>query len=461
MAAEAPASAADSAQSHRRASTILIVLATISALLMSLAIWADRQLLETESWTETSSELLEREAIRDAVADYLVAQLFENVDIQGEIASELPPRAALLAGPATGALRQGAVQVTQRALENARIQALWEDANRAAHVVFVEIVEGGGETVSTEGGVVTLDLASILGQVASEVGVPADLTEKLPPDVAQLEILRSDEISAVQDGVSLFKTLAWILVILTLLLFAASVFIAGPRRREALRAVGFSFLFVGVALYLIMGWAGGAIVGSLADTAASQPAVEETFDVATTMLAEIAGAAVVYGIGFVIAAWIAGPTSLATSVRATGAPYLRQPAIAFGGAAVLIALLFWWSPTPGFQRLVPSLLLIALILGGTEMLRRRTIAEFPDRVTPYSAHGIAQVLAERTRAGAGSRVASLRSRRVGTTGEPDRGESPEARIEALERLARLRETGVLSDEELEAEKARILSPPAT
>jgi len=52
------------------------------------------------------------------------------------------------------------------------------------------------------------------------------------------------------------------------------------------------------------------------------------------------------------------------------------------------------------------------------------------------------------------RMQEARERRVSRTTEPP---AADAKVEALERLAKLREAGVLSDEELAAEKSRILS----
>jgi hypothetical protein len=145
---------------------------------------------------------------------------------------------------------------------------------------------------------------------------------------------------------------------------------------------------------------------------------------------------------------------VATSFRSAIAPYLRQPRIAYVGAFILLLLIFWWNPTPGTERLIPSLLLIALILGGVEILRRRTIAEFPDRVTSRSAAGLAQSMATRSR--------DSISRRVSVRAERQESEAAVSRLEALERLGRLRESGVLSEDEFEAEKTRLTGlDPAT
>ena len=428
--------------------TALVVVATLIAVIAVFAIWAQRQLLETDSWVDTSTELLENQDIRDAVSTYLVDELYASVNVEREIRQQLPPELKVLANPAAGAVRQVADQIADRALETPPVQTAWEEANRTAHELFIEVIEGGGDNLSTASGVVTLDLGAILGQVADQIGLPGDLASKLPPDIAQLEILRSDELKEAQDAADLLKTLAWVLTALTLGLYALAVYLARGRRREVLRSVGFGFGAAGLTVLFLHGVAGNAVVDSLTTTASTQPATQAVWDIGTSLLTTAAGAMIIYGIAIVLAAWLAGPTGPATSIRRALAPYLRQPRIAYAGLAVLLVLLFWWSPTAGFERLVPSLILIGLLALGTEMLRRQTEVEFPDRVTTFSAAGMAQTMAGQTR--------DSITRRVRARTESRESEAASSRVDALERIGRLRDSGVLSEEEFQAEKGRLL-----
>jgi hypothetical protein len=428
----------------------LVVVASLIGLLAVFSVWAKRQLLETDSWVDTSAQLLEQPDVQRALADYLVDELYANVDVEAEIASLLPKEVALLAGPAAGGLRQVADQVALEALENPRVQALWADANRAAHNAFIQVIEGGGPNVSTSGGDVTLDLTAIVADISSQLGLPGDLASKLPPQAAQLEIIRSDELGAVQDGVDFFQTLYIVLVVLTFALYAAALYLAGGRRRETLRAIGYGFVAIGVIVLVVRNVAGDALVTALTSSGADEPAAQATWTISTSMLSEGAGAVILYGIAIIFSAWLAGPTSIATRLRGAIAPYLRQPRLAYGGLALLVILLFWWSPTQATERLVPSLILVALLILGTEILRRRTIAEFPDRVGTFSAAGMAQTMASQTRESI--------ARRTSTRTDRQESEVAISRIDALERIGRLRESGVLSDAEFEAEKARLLGP---
>ena len=86
--------------------TALLIAAAVLTFLYAMASWADRQVLDTDEWTKTSSEMLENENIRNALATYLVDELYANVDVEAELRAALPPETRGLAGPAAGGLRE-------------------------------------------------------------------------------------------------------------------------------------------------------------------------------------------------------------------------------------------------------------------------------------------------------------------------------------------------------------------
>ncbi len=362
----------------------LIVVASVIAIAAVAAIWAKRQVLETDTWVETSSELLEREVIRDAVADYVVNELFDNVDVQAELENVLPPIVEPLAGPVAGALRNLAGEAAREALAGGQVQAIWEDANRVAQEKLLALLEDEGEFVATTGGVVTLDLTGVLNEVVDRVGLPGKLVDRLPPEAGELEIMRSDELESAQQALNIFKTAVWLLALVALGLYALAIYIARDRRRETLRAVGFAFAFVGALILVAHGLAGNAVTDSLASSAAAEAPVTASWEIGTSLLTGIAQGMIGYGIVVILAAALAGPTKIARRIRSEIAPYYRQPAVAIGTWAVLVLLIFWWSPTQGTERLIPSLLLIVLIAIGLAALRRQIVREFPEGQIPAS-----------------------------------------------------------------------------
>jgi hypothetical protein len=430
----------------RRTSIAITVLAGVVAFFAVFAVWAERQLLETDTWTETSTKVLADERVQTALDSFLVQALFDNVDVEAQLKKALPDNVQGLAGPAASGVRELALRAAAEALKSPQVQTLWANANRRAHDTFLLIVEGGNETVSTSGGLVTLDLGRVITQVGDNAGV--DLHGKIQPGEAQIVILRSDQLGFVQDMVNVLRQLSLALPALAIALFALAIYLPRGRRREAVRASGIAFICVGVAVLVTRSIAGGIIVDELAKTESVRPAADAVWGIFTTLLRDQAVAMIAYGALIVAGAWLAGRTAPARELRRALTPVLAHRAWGYPALAVIVLLVFWWSPTEGTSRLIPSLVLIALFIVGFEALRHQAMRDFPDET------------AEKALARWKERIDGLRQRMRRRREAPEKAQeavATDVRLEALERLARLRDSGVLDGEEFRREKERILA----
>jgi hypothetical protein len=356
----------------------LVVLASVLAFAAILAVWANRQVLNTDNWTRTSTQLLEDRVIRDQLAIYLVDQMYANVDVPGELSGALPERLQPLAAPIAGGLRQLAEQAAREALSRPRAQALWTDANREAQLALLATLEGDSQVVSDTGGDVVLDLSALLEQMQERVGIGGRVAERLPASAAQITIMRADQLESAQNGLKLIRGLPVVLVALSLALFGIALAIAPGWRRNALRAYGIGFVVAGTAALLAEDQAGQALVNALVQNDANEPAAANAWAISTALLVEAAWAAIFYGLFMFIAASLAGPSQPAVAIRRAIAPYASRPAVAYATLAVFVVLLLWWAPTPATREPALALILIALLGAGTEALRRQLVREHPD-----------------------------------------------------------------------------------
>ena len=341
-------------------------------------------------------------------------------------------------------------------LARPRAQVAWEAANRNAHELLIKVLEGGGPIVSTQEGVVTLDLKALLGELQARVGVGGRLQARLPDDAAEITILESDQLSFAQDSFRILRSLPIVLVSLSLLLFAIALIIAPGWRRKAVRAYGIGFIAAGALGLAAISVLGDSLVGSLARTEASEPAIAATWSVATTLLHEIAVSTIGYGVLMWLGALLAGPTRAATAIRRFLAPYLREPGFAYGGLLLLLAIgILWWAPTPATRNPVTAILLAILIAIGFEGLRRLTAREFPDADRRIAEQHGRERLARAT--ASVKQWASAATARDGGSGAAPQDE----RFMQLEQLGRLHDAGTLDDDEFRAEKQRILSAAGT
>ena len=459
----------------------LVALGSVLAFLSVFAIWVERQALSTDDWVSTSGRLLEDSEIRTALADYLVDQLYENVDVEKELKEILPGETKEFSGPLSGGLRQVAGDGAERVLETSTAQGLWEKANRTTHEQLVEVLEEKGETVSTENGEVKLNLGALITNLADQVGIGASLAEKLPPDAGQIRILRSDQLKTAQNITTAVKGLALILSILTFLCLAGAIYLARDSRWVTVLFCGIGLIAAGFAAIVARHIAGGIVVDQLVVEDSVKPAANAAWDIATSLMTSIATTLIVIGVLFAIAGWLASPTGAARSVRRFCAPALRDyvPWV-YTGLAILVCIYFLSSPTQGLRSFLTTLIVAGMAAFGIHELRKQTAEEFPDAsYDEFFGRTRDRVVGAVKDANIPERASKLRLpevRRPAAPGAEEQGAEPPAaeaptteaptatmpadaedtRLARLERLASLREKGILTDEEFATEKARVL-----
>jgi hypothetical protein len=350
------------------------VLAGVIGLVSALTVWAKRQALDTDKWVATSSRLLEDDEIRGSLSLYLVDQLYANVDVAAELQARLPPEVKPLAAPIAGGLRELSVRAADNLLSRPAVQTLWEEANRRAHEAFIRIVDDEGQFLQTGEGEVVLDLQPIVQQLADRVGLTEeDVEERLGPDAGRIVIMEADQLGTVQTAVELIRKLSVWLAIAIVVLFAIAVYLAEGRRRETLRAVGITLVVVGALLLVIRRLAGNWIVASGESVRES---ASNAWFIGTDLLGGIAWTAIAYGAIVILAAWIAGPSRPAVSVRQRLAPSFRdRPGLVYAVVGLLYLLVVAWGPTPAFRQPWSILIFAALTGLGVEAFRRLTVRE--------------------------------------------------------------------------------------
>jgi hypothetical protein len=420
----------------------LIGITTLLLVVGVFSVWANRLLFSPDNWENASTQLLQNPAIRSATSNYIVDQIYANVDVPGLIKSSLPTQLQGLAAPAAGALRNAAVQAVNLALQRPRVQNLWAQANRAADKTFIAVVNGGKGAVQVNQGVVTLNLGLIVDNVATRLGLPSDLSSRLPANIAHLTVLKSDQIKYVQNIGNLIRHLALWLTILVPVLYALALILApAGRRRRTLMVIGAGGVVGGLLVIFGRNLLQSQITNAITNDASLRPAVHATIGIATQILGQVAAAIVAVSIILIAAGWFAGPARVAVTARQAIAPFLRDhPAESYAITLAIMVLIFIWDPIHATGTPAGILTFVALALFGTFILRRETMREFPD-----AEHGAAMVKLR-------NQARRLRPTKEATPADATSGSMPEQ----LRQLADLRDHGELTGEEYQAAKEQIL-----
>jgi hypothetical protein len=418
----------------------LIVVSTVVACAASVTLWVKRQVLDTDQWTKTSSELLANPTIRGAVAAYVVDQLYENVDVTGRLSQDLPANVQQLAAPLAAALRGPATEAVDRLLASDRFQNRWEQINRTAHQALVNVLEGHTRVGSTANGVVTLNLGALVKDVGARVGIPSSVLDKIPPDAGQVVVARSSKLHTAQRAYRAIHVIGALAFIVVVLLYLLAVYLAIDRRRTV-RNIGWAIVILALVLFTARRGAEHYVTSLITDQA-NRKLAGITITIATSLLRTMAWATLSYGLMIVLWACLLGPSRLALAARRALAPAVNQVGVAVGSTLAVFLLLLLWQPTPAFTTTFGVLGIAALLATGVVLLRRRTVAEFPD-------------------ASFGATVAGTRAwfekRRHRSAPAPDAVQGT-TDLAALERLATMHDNGVLSDDEYRLAKSQLLSP---
>ena len=362
----------------------------------------------------------------------MVDLLYANVDVSARLQQELPPNLSGLAGPIAGLSREVADRAARRLLARPRVQDVFVTALALTQKQFIAVLHGDTRLLETTNGKVVLDLRPLVLQLGNRFNLVSNLAGNLPAGSAQVTILGADQLSAAQDITHLLESIANWVWVLAVAAWVAAIWLARGRRREEVRALGVGLILVGLLVLLVRRLAGGYFVDHLVVNDSVRPAASDAWEIITQSLADSGWVALSVGVLVTLGAWLTGPRRRAVATRVGLAPLLRRRDVAWALFALVVILVIWVLPIQSFR--VTMILVVAATIGFV-VLQRQVAAEVPEGAVPDLAGAVR------------GRVAAIRS---------GLGAGPSSPTDELERLARLKENGHLSEEEYATAKARLL-----
>lgn len=356
------------------------MLASIILIFAIMATWIRAQIIDTEGWTQTSVRLLQNEKVRAAVAGELSERLLSVVDVQNLAAEKLPPALRPLAPALSTAAAQVVPQAIERALQIPAVQEIWGRANHVTHEQVMKVLSGGTAALSTQGGVVSINLEVLLDSIGSRLGVGGDVGSKLPANRRKLELLRSDELRLAQDGVKAMRSLSFVLPLLVVLMYLGAIAVAAGYRRKVLIEIGVGIIAGALVALLLRRWIDSYVVNSLVHDEGLRPAIGEALDIATAGWRSRALWLLITGVVFIFAGLLAGPMRWAVRLRRLLAdPLDRHPAWFAAGVVAIVLVIAMLGPdrTPG--QTLPLLVELVLAAVGVYALRRQVVRERDER----------------------------------------------------------------------------------
>ena len=357
------------------AAHVLVVLASLTAVIALLAGFVRFQAFDTPTFKNTAGDLIANDTIRTQLATTLVDQLYANVDVQAALQQDLPAGQQRLAGPLSGVLRELANRAAIRLLDRPRVQRLWIDAAGASQQQLLRLLEDRGTVIRSGGGSVVLDLKPLVVELGNQVAIVNNIAGRLPPDKLQITIVKSDQLETAQKLTSWLKTIGSFFWIVPFLLIAAAIWLARGRRRKMLREAAIGAIIAGFLVLVLRAVAGSYVTNHLVVSDAVRPAAKDAWTILTELLADGAWTLIFVAAIALLGVWLAGETQSGTSARRSLAAPLARAEVAFGAVGLFILFLVWWGPTPQARRWYLVLASLVILGIGVEALRRQSARE--------------------------------------------------------------------------------------
>ena len=269
---------------------IALVLACLSILLTTMAVWTHQVALNTDRFTSLVGDVVTDPAVTDPISARISVQVVDALEVQRRLEDRLPDAIKPLAGALTAAATERIDQRLRVALQNPRLQEALVGTISFTHAQVVRLLRGESEVVSIVDGYLTLDVFPVVGAALTELQsmglIPADvqlpdltsaeapdvlaqrletsLGVTLPADFGTIRLMPAERLATARTIVQAFDVIVILLVILSVILAGLALWLAGNRRRMLIY-LGIGVIVAFLLARLAMGAAENVIVGGIAD----------------------------------------------------------------------------------------------------------------------------------------------------------------------------------------------------
>lgn len=207
---------------------MLLVLVAVLTPLSTLAVWAEREIGDSDGYVSAMAPLASDPAVQNAVANRITDEVLKKVD----------------AGPFTVAVRELVHDAVLSFAATDAYKTAWNTVNRAAHTAVEQALTSDGDNSAS------IDLGPVIEQVKRQLmmeGVP--FAEQIPIGNTTITLVESERLGAAREVFDALQIAGLWLPVGTTVLAAVAVLVSS-RRGHALTLLCFALAMGGVLLML-------------------------------------------------------------------------------------------------------------------------------------------------------------------------------------------------------------------
>jgi len=241
----------------------LIVLGLILLAVGNLAFWARFTLLNTNGWVTAVGPLSKDPTVSSILSQYVVGELFAEIDIEQSLEEALPPELQMFSAPLETGIQQLADNTVTSLIQSDAFNTVWVGVNRAGHTAIIAVLKGEGDRLYMQDGQLTLDLSDVYNFVENKFGI-TDLDLVPAASGGKLVLMESQQVAYMQEIVSNLNTFGLLLPLLGILALIIAWFVS-LWRRETLIWIGIVLALTMLASLIVFSLVRSNILISVAD----------------------------------------------------------------------------------------------------------------------------------------------------------------------------------------------------
>jgi hypothetical protein len=212
----------------------LSILLVITVLLSSVAVWANKQVTNTDYFVKTVAPLADDPVVQAEVSERMTQTIVAAVDIDGRLGAYLPGQLDFLLEKSNAAFQKLVLSQVDKLVESDAFRTLWSGAARLGHISIKQALTGDGVANTVVAGVLSLQsfIQAVIDALVAQGATFLDQVSFIGSDYS-IELIRPETIQSIRRWVDALQKSATLLPVLALLLSALIVYVSRSKWRGA------------------------------------------------------------------------------------------------------------------------------------------------------------------------------------------------------------------------------------
>jgi hypothetical protein len=296
----------------------LLSLGLLSLIPASLMLWLHRTVTTSDGYLRAVGPAIHEPAVQQAIQKGASDAIFQRVDLNQMVSQALPDNAQFLTEPVAGQVKTYTNSTIGTIVASPRFADLWVNVNRRAQQRFMKIAttSSGDPTVSVD------DLYQTISTQLADTRLAPLANRQLPAGVGTITVATIPALERIPHLVTALDSWTWGLLLLTLVLLAASIW-AAPNRRRAVVWTGLGWIVAAVIALVLVRLTRNMALAHVADPTYRAGAAAFWQTLLNPFLIEIL-VLMLIGLATLTVGWLLGPGRAAVRLRRTSQLYLAD-----------------------------------------------------------------------------------------------------------------------------------------